>query len=141
MKKLLGCLLTLILLFPASVLAIPSLGVAPGAPGDPGLADAFFDGFQMPLEGGPLTIWYGSNSGEPTFTDQNDIWLFVWIMACSFIQQEISLGIYLLLIPTDHKFICCEWPKQKSRQDIKRKIKIRMIYFRPILLFILFGRP
>ena len=75
MKKLLGCLLALMLLLPVSVLAIPSLGVAPGTPGDPGLADAFFDGFPMSLDGGQLTIWYGSNSGEPAWESYNDIWL------------------------------------------------------------------
>ena len=36
MKKLLGCFLGIMLLFPVSVLAIPSLGVAPGAPGSEG---------------------------------------------------------------------------------------------------------
>ena len=74
MKKLLGCFLGLMLLFPVSVLAIPSLGVAPGAPGDTGLDTASYDGFPMPLSGGSLTIWYGNNSGGPLDLS-SDIWL------------------------------------------------------------------
>jgi len=76
MKKLLGCLLALILLLPVSVLAIPSLGVAPGLTTDFSLEDASFDGFPMPLDGGPLTIWYGSNNGTIDYNEPtNDIWL------------------------------------------------------------------
>ena len=74
MKKLLGCILGLMLLLPVSVLAIPSLGVAPGTPGDPGLDTASYDGFPMPLSGGSLTIWYGDNSGGSLDTS-SDIWL------------------------------------------------------------------
>ena len=74
MKKLLGCILGLMLLFPVSVLAIPSLGVAPGTPGDTGLDTASYDGFPMPLSGGDLTIWYGNNSGGSLDTI-SDIWL------------------------------------------------------------------
>jgi hypothetical protein len=77
-------LLTCFILFPISAMAIPALGVAPGAPGDsggvyfgdPSLADSYFgvfadtfvggtDGFGMPADGGNLTIWYGANSGPP----------------------------------------------------------------------------
>ncbi|MBW2370365.1 MAG: hypothetical protein JRH15_21040 [Deltaproteobacteria bacterium] len=71
----LSSFLLLILLLPVSVLAIPSLGVAPGDPTDPALADVFFDGFPMSPEGGEITIWYGSDSGEPAWGDENDIWL------------------------------------------------------------------
>lgn len=56
-----------------SAFAIPTLGVAPGAPGEPGLASASYDGFPMPLSGGELTIWYGNNSGKPL--DGYDIYL------------------------------------------------------------------
>ena len=67
-------------------MAIPTLGVAPGAPGTGGVyfgptpsADSYFnvfadtfvggtDGFGMPASGGELTIWYGSNSGPPIDT-------------------------------------------------------------------------
>jgi len=78
MKKLLGCLLCVILLFCLSTpaAAIPALGVAPGTPGDPGLADAFYDGFPISLNGSQLTVWYGANDGEPAFdSGVNDIWL------------------------------------------------------------------
>ena len=54
--------------------AIPTLGVAPGAPGDSGLATASFDGFPMPLSGGSLTIWYGNNGGGSLDLSSN-IWL------------------------------------------------------------------
>ena len=82
MKKLLGCLLALILLLPVSVLAIPTLGVAPGAPGSGGVyfgptppagsyfwtfADTFVggtDGFAMPASGGDLSTWYGEDKGS-----------------------------------------------------------------------------
>ncbi len=74
MKKLLGCLLALLLLLPVSVLAIPNLGVAPGLPGDTGLDTASYDGFPMPLSGGSLTIWYGNNSGGSLDLSSN-IWL------------------------------------------------------------------
>jgi len=77
MKKLLGCFLGVMLLFCLSTTAaaIPSMGVAPGEPG-PGLADVFFDGFPMPLDGGTLTIWYGSNDGKIDYDETiNDIWL------------------------------------------------------------------
>lgn len=84
-------LFTCIVLFPASAIAIPTLGVAPGAPGTGGVyfgptpdsspyqlvfADTFVggtDGFAMPASGDELTIWYGSNSGSPDLTV--DIWL------------------------------------------------------------------
>jgi len=76
MKKLLGCFLGLMLLFPVSVLAIPSLGVAPGAPGGTGLDIASYDGFPMPLDGGTLTIWYGADNGIIDYNEtNNDIWL------------------------------------------------------------------
>jgi len=81
MKKLLGCFLGLMLLFPVSALAIPSLGVAPGAPGSGGtyygdapgayaytFADTFVSGtggFVMPVSGGQLSIWYGADNGSP----------------------------------------------------------------------------
>ena len=74
MKKLLGYLLALLLLLPVSVFAIPSLGVAPGAPGDTGLDTASYDGFPMPLNGGSLTIWYGNDSGSALDLSSN-IWL------------------------------------------------------------------
>jgi hypothetical protein len=91
MKKLLGCFLALILLCPMSVLAIPTLGVAPGAPGAPygayfgpspgDYAETFADvfvsggtgGFVMPDSGEELTIWYGSNDG--TVDTNVNIWL------------------------------------------------------------------
>jgi len=54
--------------------AIPTLGVAPGAPGDPGLDTASFDGFPMSPSGGSLTIWYGNDSGGSLDLSSN-IWL------------------------------------------------------------------
>jgi hypothetical protein len=89
------CLITLalacFLLFPVCAIAIPTLGVAPGAPGSGGFyygptpdsssyqwvfADAFVggvDGFAMPASGGLLSIWFGSNSGSPD--PDKDIWI------------------------------------------------------------------
>ena len=75
-------LFTCFILFPVSAIAIPSLGVASGAPGSGGVyygptppassylnvfADTFVggtDGFAMPASGEELTIWYGSDSGS-----------------------------------------------------------------------------
>jgi hypothetical protein len=87
MKKLLGCLLVLFLLLPVSVLAIPTLGVAPGAPGDPGLDTAFYDGFPMPLSGGSLTIWYGNNSGGSLDLSSN-----IWLLTTSANGADFSFG-------------------------------------------------
>jgi PEP-CTERM motif len=57
-----------------SAFAIPTLGVAPGAPGDTGLDTASFDGFPMSPSGGSLTIWYGNDSGG-ALDLTSDIWL------------------------------------------------------------------
>ena len=93
MKKLLGCFLGLMLLFPVSVLAIPTLGVAPGAPGSPGtylgsstdasylgvFADTFLnlpggDGFLVPSTGTyDITIWFGVNTG----TAPDDVYIYL----------------------------------------------------------------
>ena len=84
-------LFTCFILFPASAVAIPILGVAPGAPvsggvyfgpkPDPGsyqwvFADEFVggtDGFGLPASGGDLSVWYGSNSGDADL--DTEIWL------------------------------------------------------------------
>lgn len=107
MKKLLGCFLlvftflSLILLTPVSVLAIPSMGVAPGDPTDSSLSDASFDGFPMPLTGGPLTIWYGSNNGQIDYDETiNDIWLLSTSAAGDDFQFKIG-SITLNFAPSD----------------------------------------
>jgi|GEM_PF-1526774 len=90
--------------------AIPTLGVAPGAPGDTGLDSASFDGFPMPLSGGSLTVWYGSDSGNINYDSSiNDIWLLTtssaaaggsWTFtpnggsALSFTLQDLSVASY-----------------------------------------------
>jgi hypothetical protein len=76
-------------LLPLSANAIPSLGVAPGLPGDQGIylgphedylavfADNFLgtgDGFAAPASGGQLSIWYGSNNGKKLREDVT-VWL------------------------------------------------------------------
>lgn len=74
--------LFLLLFYPLSAGAIPSLGVAPGAPGSGGtyfgpypsgedlyqlvFADTFIgseDGFAMPASGGELSVWHGADNG------------------------------------------------------------------------------
>jgi hypothetical protein len=62
------------LFFGNSAFAIPNLGVAPGALGDPGLDTASYDGFPMPPSGGSLTIWYGNDNGA-SLDLSSDIWL------------------------------------------------------------------
>ena len=80
-------------LFAVSAFAIPTLGVAPGAPGSGGVyygptpdsssyqlvfADTFVggvDGFALPTSGGQLSIWYGSNSGSTTPINETNIFL------------------------------------------------------------------
>lgn len=91
-KVLLVCIL--LMFFPLSALAIPSLGVAPGLPGSGGtyfgptppttgddsyqwvFADNFVGGgggFAMPASGDSLSIWYGSDDGD--VDTSLDIWL------------------------------------------------------------------
>ncbi len=76
MKRLLLVLMfcSVFIFIGTSAFAIPELGVAPGAPGDPGLASASYDGFPMPTSGGSLTIWYGNDSGA-SLDLGSDIWL------------------------------------------------------------------
>jgi hypothetical protein len=69
-------LLTCLVLFPFSAVAIPTLGVAPGDPTDPSYANLSYDGFPIGLDGGQITIWYGSDSGNINYDpDHNDLWL------------------------------------------------------------------
>lgn len=77
MKKLLLVLMfcCAFLLMGNTAMAIPTLGVAPGAPGDPGLDTASYDGFPMPLSGGSLTIWYGHDSLAQPLDLTSDIYL------------------------------------------------------------------
>jgi hypothetical protein len=67
---------TCLVLFPFSAIAIPTLGVAPGTPTDPNTWNLSYDGFPIGLDGGQITIWYGSDSGNINFDpDHNDLWL------------------------------------------------------------------
>ena len=69
---LLGCFL----LLPVSAIAIPTLGVAPGTPTDSSYANLSYDGFPIGLDGGQITIWYGSDSGNINYDPNvNDLWL------------------------------------------------------------------
>jgi hypothetical protein len=71
-----------------TAMAIPNLGVAPGAPGDPGLATASFDGFPMPTSGGSLTIWYGNNSGGALDLASN-----IWLLTTSANGDDFSFSV------------------------------------------------
>lgn len=91
-KLLIATAFFLLLFYPLSAGAIPSLGVAPGEPGSEGtyfgpypsgedlyqlvFADTFTgggDGFAMPATGGELSIWYGANNG--IVDDSVDVYL------------------------------------------------------------------
>jgi hypothetical protein len=69
-------LLSCFLLLPVSAIAIPTLGVAPGTPTDSSYANLSYDGFPIGLDGGQITIWYGSDSGNINYDPTvNDLWL------------------------------------------------------------------
>jgi hypothetical protein len=69
-------LLSCFLLLPVYAIAIPMLGVAPGDPSDSSYANLSYDGFPIGLDGGQITIWYGSDSGNINYDSTvNDLWL------------------------------------------------------------------
>jgi hypothetical protein len=74
--SIIALLLSCFLLFPVCAVAIPILGVASGDPSDSSYANLSYDGFPIGLDGGQITIWYGSNSGNINYDPNvNDLWL------------------------------------------------------------------
>ena len=71
--SLIAILLSCFILFPFSAIAIPTLGVAPGDPADSSYANLSYDGFPIGLDGGQITIWYGSDSGN--YVSDPSLWL------------------------------------------------------------------
>jgi hypothetical protein len=110
--SLIAILLSCFILLPVCAVAIPTLGVAPGTPESGTYDNLSFDGFPMPLDGGPLTIWYGSDSGNINYDSNiNDLWLLTtssaaaagatWTFtiddqttALTFTQQDLSVASY-----------------------------------------------
>jgi hypothetical protein len=101
--SLIAILFSCFLLFPVYAVAIPTLGVAAGDPTDPSYTNLSYDGFPIGLDGGQITIWYGSDSGNINYDPLvNDLWLLTTsangddftFEGIDFTEQDLSVASY-----------------------------------------------
>ena len=101
--SLIALLFSCFVLFPVCAFAIPTLGVAPGTPADSSYANLSYDGFPIGLDGGQITIWYGSDSGNINYDPSiNDLWLLTTSAngdgfsfdGRDFIEKDLSVASY-----------------------------------------------